>query len=213
MDIINHLYHVKVQVTGIAVFRVLTGDFVLSHRVLATSLAFNGDHDIAIVTKDNITILSLNQNKVTDTIPVDSPKHCYCRNKTLYVLAKIGLIEFKKTKRNYLMTRSIEIFAEKILVGDGIIVAASTKIDLIDIKSWKILKSFTGHATSITDLKISNCGNFLFICSAQDRFITQWPLKSIAYINIQVQTNPKKMLHIHILLIQYRYQLQYPKLY
>lgn len=54
----------------------------------------------------------------------------------------------------------------------------STRIELVNVTEWKIVKSFSGHATMISNICFSDNGEFLFSAAEQDRFISQWFLKS-----------------------------------
>eukprot|EP00842_Homolaphlyctis_polyrhiza_P006636 jgi/Hompol1/6974/HPOL_001687-RA len=58
------------------------------------------------------------------------------------------------------------------------IAIASNQIDLINIESFKVEKSLSGHATAVVQLEFDASSEYLFSAAADDRFISQWPLAS-----------------------------------
>ncbi|KAI8922731.1 WD40-repeat-containing domain protein [Entophlyctis helioformis] len=55
---------------------------------------------------------------------------------------------------------------------------AANQIDILDIESWAVVKTLTGHATQVSQLLFDPSSPALFSAAIDDRFISQWPLEA-----------------------------------
>lgn len=66
-----------------------------------------------------------------------------------------------------------------------LLAVGGTSIDIVDIKTWRIVRTFAGHASSITDLKWSK-DDQLFSCAQEDRFLSCWNLNELEHSGLSV---------------------------
>jgi WD40 repeat protein len=65
----------------------------------------------------------------------------------------------------------------KIAVQGSILITADYDLKLWDIETLALLHSFTGHATSVSQLIITQDGKHCLSAAAEDRYTSVWSLE------------------------------------
>lgn len=121
----------------------------------------------------NVNAFTDLRNEIKDENCVD-----FCLDhKTDYFITNHQLYEVniakQKVKRSLTLKQSLSKMA---INSDSTLLAlGGTSIDIVDVKSWKVVASLSGHATEIQDLVFGHDG-CLYSCAKDDRFISAWTL-------------------------------------
>jgi WD40 repeat protein len=126
------------------------------------------------------------RNEIKDENCVD-----FCLdNKTDYFITNHQLYEINTAKQKVKRSLTLKQRLSKVAINSdsSLIALGGTSIDIVDVKSWKVVASLSGHATEIQDLVFGQDG-CLYSCAKDDRFISAWTLsdkksKGILYIVI-----------------------------
>jgi U3 small nucleolar RNA-associated protein 5 len=90
-----------------------------------------------------------------------------------FVLGNGNLYELKNSKLKKAMKYSKSGLMR---IHDNLLAIGGYDIDLIDLKSMKSIKTLSGHATQINQLVFTK--DYLYSAATEDRFISQWELKT-----------------------------------
>jgi WD40 repeat protein len=64
----------------------------------------------------------------------------------------------------------------KIEVRGSILVTGDCEVKLWDVESLALIKSFTGHATRVSQLVITHDGKYCLSAAVEDRYTSVWSL-------------------------------------
>ncbi|KAJ3305032.1 Hsp90 cochaperone shq1 [Kappamyces sp. JEL0829] len=94
-----------------------------------------------------------------------------------FAVSKKSLLEWNLEKSKIKRELKLKQNLGKIAINqDGSLIAvAGTSIDVIDVKSWSVIKNFSGHATEIIGLVFGK-QDLVYSCAKEDRFISRWSL-------------------------------------
>ncbi|KAJ3370710.1 protein transport protein S31 [Kappamyces sp. JEL0680] len=135
---------------------------------------------LAVSSVAGLTILNIKTGDRKD-ISTDEPVLDFAFNPIKkskgFAVSKKSLLEWNLEKSKIKRELKLKQNLGKIAINqDGSLIAvAGTSIDIIDVKSWSVIKNFSGHATEIIGLVFGK-QDLVYSCAKEDRFISRWSL-------------------------------------